>query len=564
MLDFLRNIRNAAIGKVDVELEFREILKEINCHYDINEDEEHNVKRYYFDFQSGNFVAAFYNGVGVEVTFPNCFTVPVEEIDFLRLNCNRFNGSSLFHRYIYSTNEEENKLNLHISFFCDDLRRHLVNLLKACFQTQRDFIDEYNKVKERNGEEQNSLDPEHRFALDSRELFLIRKMEMAHQANTTQGLPTAESTADKPLLLCDMLERLFPIIGAEFTTMTITTGDKVAFKSGDAEIRKTETAQLIITADTPQPQFRADQVTATVNFKAGHTNDPERTVIVHLKAEGASGNSMFYRITATLIQQEVNRANTVESHSNRPCTISFLARYSGSSEKQRDQEFNYMWEEAKIKLKEGKYKELSDDQKLLAETNETNVAYNLYWGQIHLRDERYYQALLHFENAYNSMRDEVFTYDDSGRYNFYEVCYYVGFCYAMLKCYEKAFFYLNLVSGTGKIRFATTNVNVLANSGDVRTLSVIDGIMEEIKREYNLGDSEDNDDIPEHIIHFINFLRRRRAYTLIEFDMLDEAETMLTPMLNEPENSEFAIDELAYLHQRRIQLKESGKDELPS
>ena len=182
MLDFLRNIRNAAIGKVDVELEFREILKEINCHYDINEDEEHNVKRYYFDFQSGNFVAAFYNGVGVEVTFPNCFTVPVEEIDLLRLNCNRFNGSSLFHRYIYSTNEEENKLNLHISFFCDDLRRHLVNLLKACFQTQRDFIDEYNKVKERNGEEQNSLDPEHRFALDSRELFLIwRKLSVASE-----------------------------------------------------------------------------------------------------------------------------------------------------------------------------------------------------------------------------------------------------------------------------------------------------------------------------------------------------------------------------------------------
>mgnify|MGYP002624286339 CR=1 FL=1 len=564
MLNFLRHIRAAATGKINVELELRDMLKKLNCTYNLTEDEENHVKRYYFDFQSGNFVAAFYNEIGVEITYPNCFSVPAEEIELMRLNCNRFNGGSLFHRFFYNGNEEENTLSLHISFFCDNLQEHFVNLLKACFQVQRDFIDEYKKIRERDKEEGGPLDPEHRFAQDARELYLIRKQELTHQVNAPAA---ADADTESKLTLGEVISKLFPTDGIEYTTMSTIAGDVVSKTAGHKAISETELQSCLISVTDGKARFVADAAMLIVNYKNNLTNDPERTITIHLKAEGETSNSVFFRVTATLIPQEVSRANTLESHANRPLTISFLVQYSTASEKQRNQEFEYMWEDAKIKIRDGKYSELSNDQRLLAEIWQTNVAYNLYWGQMHLRNERYYQALLHFENAYNSMRSEVFEYNEAQRYNFSEICYYVGFCYSVLKNYEKAFFYLNLVSGTGKIRFATAIVNAMANSADVRTFSAIDGIMEEVKHEYNINlnnpDDEENEDIPEHIIHFVNFLRRRRIYAQIEFNMLNEAEDALTQMLNEPENADYAMEELAYINQLRIKQQNNKSDELP-
>ena len=61
----------------------------------------------------------------------------------------------------------------------------------------------------------------------------------------------------------------------------------------------------------------------------------------------------------------------------------------------------------------------------------------------------------------------------------------------------------------------------------------------------------DDGEVPEDLQSFVNFLRRRRAYALIDFDDLDEAEKAFTQMLDEPENSDYALGELAYIKQLR-------------
>ena len=79
--------------------------------------------------------------------------------------------------------------------------------------------------------------------------------------------------------------------------------------------------------------------------------------------------------------------------------------------------------------------------------------------------------------------------------------------------------------------------------------------MEEIKRNFN-----QDDELPENIKNFINFLRRRRGYAYIDFNQLDKAEKIFTQMLDEEENADYAINELAYIKKLREQRGENTSE----
>lgn len=70
--------------------------------------------------------------------------------------------------------------------------------------------------------------------------------------------------------------------------------------------------------------------------------------------------------------------------------------------------------------------------------------------------------------------------------------------------------------------------------------------MEEVKR--NFGEE---DDMPDNIRDLINFIRRRRGYAYIDFNQLDKAEEIFTRMLDEEDNADYAINELAYIKKLR-------------
>ena len=82
--------------------------------------------------------------------------------------------------------------------------------------------------------------------------------------------------------------------------------------------------------------------------------------------------------------------------------------------------------------------------------------------------------------------------------------------------------------------------------------------MDEIKRNFN-----QDDELPENIKTFINFLRRRRGYAFIDFNQLDKAEKIFTQMLDEEENADYAINELAYIKRLRQQRGEDVTQQEP-
>ena len=183
---------------------------------------------------------------------------------------------------------------------------------------------------------------------------------------------------------------------------------------------------------------------------------------------------------------------------------------------------------------------------MLSQVNEADVAYNLYWGQQMFYAERYYEAILHLENVFNSYREDFFVMKPKHKQVFMETAYKLGFCYNELGLHKQAFYYLDLMASDGNIRHTMELVNSMANGKDLRLFSYTEGVMDEVKRNF----SED-EELPDNIRDFINFLRRRRGYAFIDFNQLDKAEEIFTRMLDEEENADYAINELAYIKKLR-------------
>ena len=124
----------------------------------------------------------------------------------------------------------------------------------------------------------------------------------------------------------------------------------------------------------------------------------------------------------------------------------------------------------------------------------------------------------------------------------------LGFCYDELRQYEQAYYYLTFTLGLNRSVYAEEYVNCMVSMGDFRSLGCIDGLLNELRG--SLPEDEE-EEIDPSLRSFLRFLYRRKAYVLVEMRRLDEAEKLLRRMVSDPDSSDFALGELAYIRHLR-------------
>lgn len=123
---------------------------------------------------------------------------------------------------------------------------------------------------------------------------------------------------------------------------------------------------------------------------------------------------------------------------------------------------------------------------------------------------------------------------------FFESAYRVGFCLMELGKTHEAAYYLEIASYSNISEHVQEYINCLANSKDPLALDVVEDI---IKR-------SPKPETEEHLKGWnfhMAFLKRRKAYILIDKHKFDEAKQLLTEMLEDPLCKEFAKGELEYI-----------------
>ena len=534
-----------------VTKDFERFLKETNCTYSVTKEEDSTTIP--FEFQAAHFIASIRKQDDcIEVTYPTMASAPLSQLHLVRSKCNERNNSNILFKFTYSIDHKENEVNVHMSFFNNHVTSEsMAHQLKAAFYFQREWQHDYDEAVS-TAKDHDTSDLESEIYKHEREMFMLRRLELRHQLDSSAA-SIAAGTGSLPLW--QMLDTVAPLPEARLLFMTVNTVNGQQRIEQEQDIRNYDLRHALVEGEGKEARLTRDYAVLDLHYKLGLDEKPMMTTIA-ITAEGEDTHSIYSRVTVTHTPRNASRLNSLSNENRQPRSVSMLIALDRSDDKKRQQEFEYMWSDAQLKAHNGEKDSLTEDQLLLGQVRVADVAYNMYWGVQAFNSGRYYEAILYLENVFNSYRCDFFEMGPEGKHLFMETAYKLGFCYNELGLNKQAFYYLDLMASDGNIRHTMELVNSMANGKDLRLFNYTEGVMDEIKRNFN-----EDDELPDNIRDFINFLRRRRGYAFIDFNQLNQAEKIFTKMLDEEENADYAINELAYIKKLRQQRGEKSTEQ---
>jgi len=534
--------KNNSRQKLAVTDDFKAFLKNNNCQFEAKPDEGNEGTQYHFSYQGGQYLAYIPKHDGrVTISYPCFASSPLSAIDNVRSNCNDFNNRVSMFKCVYEIDVEDNTISVSLEFTMNKIvEKDLRFALESCFYFQRQWAEGVEKSKE--DPDKNVDDLEVRGAIYNRELYLIHQQALDHQTRAI----TATGT-DKVALHRMILELWSLPTDARYTRLTVQQGTQIREITDTTEIANFDMRRALIIGEGENAEFAADTAVLTLHYASAE--NPNGIVTFTVTDEGEENNTLFTLVTFCAVPNRISAVNPLRRPRRRaqePVT-SFLLAYPKRDDTQLRKEFEFMKKEAEDKLADDA-STLTDDEKLLVRATNGDLASDIYWGGTHMGNACFAQALAHYLNAFDLCQPELLNMKEDDQRMFFELCYRIGSCYCSLGLYRQAYYYLALTKDDGVVKHAMALINALANSKDARIFPVTDEIFGTIKKNW-----ENQDDAPEGIRNFVNFMYCRRASALIDFGKLDEAEERFNKLLDDPKYGDVAINELAYIKQLREQ-----------
>ena len=552
-MNMIRNLFKPSLRLSDLDLgENRRIvskaLKALNCTGEWRKEGDAALVRY--TFQSGHFgIRIIGNCPQVELSYLFFAEAEMKDINIVRHVCNHFNLNSTGPRFSYSINEETNIIDMHIltPLLLDDDRAKdiLSSAMVDMFLWQNSFIRSLTDVK-KEAKSSATSDLEWSEKEVARDFFLLREQELRHQKKGAEWRQNDKEAAT----LKQWMDKVFGLVDVVFSELTVVT-DTVTVINDRESIASYNLSDTLI-ADGAFVRQKA--MLDLVFFLPAHPTTRRRMTFSIQQADGCE-DVLYYQVVATLLPLPSGIGRPLHSKEVQVQSHSVLLAYDLRSTKQLQDEFVYMWKEAKSKIANGEENQLTEEQRLIANVGSIDAARFVYRSRTLYRQKRYYEAISCLESAYRLLNSNIDKKSLEERNLFLEVCYMLGFCYNELQQYDRAYYYLTFVTGVNRTLYAEEYVNCMIYLGDYRSLMTIDGILEDL---HNSIVEDEEGEVEQSVHPFLQFLYRRKAYVLVELHRFDEAEEMLRQMIDDPESGDFALDELAYIQQLREKDKTGG------
>lgn len=553
-MNMIRNLFKPSLRLSDLDLsENRRIvskaLKALNCTGEWRKEGDAALVRY--TFQSGHFgIRIIGNCPQVELSYLFFAEAEMKDINIVRHVCNHFNLNSTGPRFSYSINEETNIIDMHIltPLLLDDDRAKdiLSSAMVDMFLWQNSFIRSLTDVK-KEAKSSATSDLEWSEKEVARDFFLLREQELRHQKKGAEWRQNDKEAAT----LKQWMDKVFGLVDVVFSELTVVTDTVIVINDRESIASYNLSDTLIVDGAFVRQKAMLD----LVFFLPAHPTTRRRMTFSIQQADGCD-DVLYYQVVATLLPLPSGIGRPLHSKEVQVQSHSVLLAYDLRSTKQLQDEFVYMWKEAKSKVANGEENQLTEEQRLIANVESVDAARFVYRSRTLHRQKRYYEAISCLENAYRLLNSNIDKKSLEERNLFLEVCYMLGFCYNELQQYDRAYYYLTFVTGVNRTLYAEEYVNCMIYLGDYRSLMTIDGILEDL---HNSIVEDEEGEVEQSVHPFLQFLYRRKAYVLVELHRFDEAEEMLRQMIDDPESGDFALDELAYIQQLREKDKTGGR-----
>ena len=552
-MNMIRNLFKPSLRLSDLDLgENRRIvskaLKALNCTGEWRKEGDAAIVRY--TFQSGHFgIRIIGNCPQVELSYLFFAEAEMKDINIVRHVCNHFNLNSTGPRFSYTINEETNIIDMHIltPLLLDDDRAKdiLSSAMVDMFLWQNSFIRSLTDVK-KDAKSSATCDLEWSEKEVARDFFLLREQELRHQKKGAEWRQNDKEAAT----LKQWMDKVFGYVDVVFSELTVITDAVMVINDREYIATYNLSDTLIANGSFVRQKAMLD----LVFFLPAHPTTRRRMTFSIQQADGCE-DVLYYQVVATLLPLPSGIGRPLHSKEVQVQSHSVLLAYDLRSTKQLQDEFVYMWKEAKSKVANGEENQLTEEQRLIANVESVDAARFVYRSRTLHRQKRYYEAISCLENAYRLLNSNIDKKSLEERNLFLEVCYMLGFCYNELQQYDRAYYYLTFVTGVNRTLYAEEYVNCMIYLGDYRSLMTIDGILEDL---HNSIVEDEEGEFEQSVHSFLQFLYRRKAYVLVELHRFDEAEEMLRQMIDDPESGDFALDELAYIQQLREKDKTGG------
>lgn len=273
-------------------------------------------------------------------------------------------------------------------------------------------------------------------------------------------------------------------------------------------------------------------------------------IIVYLECSGNNKDTQYFRASMMLPidDGDINYARTM----NEPKSINVLFAYDHTAPQKRIIKFDRDLKKAVEKYQKGKTLDI-DEQCMIAKII-PEILWNYSWGNQAFQEHRYWDAILYLENVYHELKERWLKNEiiDEERHIFFQTCYMIGFGYAEMGLHEKACYYLDIIWPLEEITYCREYINCLVNLKDLRAESTIDSELERL--EQLMDDEKAGNKIDDALVSYFRFLKRRKAYVLVDIDKLDEAEKIFRELLQDEEQEliiKYIEGELKYIDKMR-------------
>lgn len=530
---------------------FTKALRQLNSKVTWKKDKEKEEWEGIFDYQSGHFrVRLTEDTPYLQLMYLFFYETDFPDLELVREICNLCNKGTETSRLVYSIDEKQGTVDVHILNGLYLPSTHTVEALQRTlneiFSWQNTFTRRYNETKSES-DDMPGRDHEKSTASISRELYMLHEMEMKRQVGQTEW----HSSEHSPHLLRQLL-------AATFNMTDIVPARLVRF-SEDGKVVVADDPDKILDFHYADCLICNNRWISTSALLCLEYYDPRRParlrrLIINLGQEGQTAETFYYRATLTRVPLSADRMAPADAVETDALSRSVLLGYDLEPVRQADK-FQYIWKEAEAKQKAGSTEKLTDDERLLLSLKDAHLGLNVYRGKQLFLQRRYYEALLLLEDAYRHIIRMPVKALQAAHSVYFEVCYLVGFCYSQLHQYERASYYLEFTLPLHRVNYTEAYVNNLVASGDIRSLNIIDSLLSQvIPSSDDEDDGEDGEDSHSHdrqpmqeLMPFANFLRRSKTEVLIAQHRYKEAEALLQQLLTDPENTDFVLKELAHI-----------------
>lgn len=550
----------ADIVHPNMRLAITHALKRLNCKVEWKKEHDESVVHY--TYQGGHFnINLGKDSHYARMTFLFFFEADISYLETVRMLCNLCNLNSDVSRIVYTLDSKQGKVDLHVLIslplnyktISDELERSM----SEAFRWQNSFITKF-KEEEKRVHELREKDIEKSDAENERGLELVREQEMMHQ----DAGPGWHESSDKPFTLRDMTATAMGLSGIIPISLTIVAGGvQKVIDDPDAILGYDMSAPLI-----EGTSFTHGSAMGRLEFFDPRDTEKRRCLMFDFEEEGKTSDTLYYRVSMMLVPLSLSRKVDEYGEQRATRTTSVLLGHDLTPSSERLARFRYVWKEAMGKLQNDDMETMTDDEKLLAELSDYkfHIAHDVYRGRRLFLRKRYYEALLPLTNAFHAMTRGRDIRDSSTVRLLDMIAFFIGSCYMALNQYDRACYYLQLTLPTTNEHHAEAYINCLVNSDDYRALGIINNMLASMQMMMDqeaggMDDDDDDDDshnafnTPERraATRFVSFLKRRKAFLLVNEKRFDEAEALLKQLLNDPDNSDFALNELAYIQKHK-------------